>query len=635
MNKILVLPVLLLNILILQVVTVTVNAVDKDKCHEYYYYYNGGVVPPINPSVPSNCSKLSSTGKVTATKSLTNCTGDNLVKNHIIQYCKYTQENGRYTVHSKSTASGIVYIFSTKPSGTSARYDYNFKNLTTGKEENLTKGPNAELLAPKNTGIKISTGDKYIMRFREDTNGDNTNKYGVGWRKIDFNAKIYDDHKAFVEQVRQYAALNGFTIIAEQYWADTKTNSNYDSYDFEDVPIILAVKEDAPKCEENKVTLGIKSVDDLTTLYLGEKAEYSISIGKPSIYKNPSNVFSVEGSQSSAFANGLVNNSNQKCDLKLGKQTCMVTNRVVYNKNTYNTNVKWTHNYQVCNGSSCNSCSESKEFIVYPYPGFLKTINNGSTYVGNIVNIKRFPDGQFFTDRLLLTKSDTFNSFQPPLEKILQPDTSNVKTLATKYTDANNRENFFSWYKSKLLVEPKFGDIVEKESLTINNEFFATLKQQSTEVDLVHIKGDAIINDAQIVNCIKSTIFIVDGNLTFQQEFKIPSNQDTACFFLVGNNTTVAHNVSNIDAFIVTMSAKTEVEGKLILKGGLIIQGYNNTSTSMLRNINATVVAASSIKKDDPSELLQYDGARYVRIFNDYLKEPFQLSIREIQYTNN
>lgn len=589
-----------------------------DTAHKYYYYNNGGIVPSTNSSLSSNCSVVTRVDG-TATDDL-QCS--NLYYNHIIQYCNQGTS-------SVSTASGLVYIYSTNPAAGTVNY-YKLTNNKTGKNYSFTKSPSNNEIQPIQTTVNVNTGESYVLNFGEKSIND-----GKGWRKIDLNTKINNSHKDFVNNVRAHAAANGFEIIAEQYWADATTISKFDTYDFEDVPIIIAVKNPAPKCEDHPVSLTVNPQEDPAVLYLGEKAKYTVSINNSSVYRNLSNVFNIGGTASIPFANGLLNEANQKCNINLGVQTCSVTNRVSFDKSqNYRTLVSWTHNYQVCNGAACNNCSATKEFSVYPYPGFTKTIYNGSTYIGKTVNIKRLPDGQYFTDRLILTQSDKFNTFEP-LNKIIKPSNTNVTTVASNYQDINNRSGFHAWYKSKILSDPKFSEINTYNSVTVNNVLLNALKQKSTEVDLVYVKGDATINDSGVVNCIKPTIFVIDGNLNIQQNFEIPSNEDSACVFLVGNKTTVAASVRNINAFIITQLANTEVEGNLTLKGGLVIQGDNPDSTALLKNINATVVDANKIAKDTPSELLQYEGARYVNIFKDYLKEPFRLSIREIQYTNN
>ena len=96
--------------------------------------------------------------------------------------------------------------------------------------------------------------------------------------------------------------------------------------------------------------------------------------------------------------------------------------------------------------------------------------------------------------------------------------------------------------------------------------------------------------------------------------------------FLQTENGDQDDDIDLIDAFIITknfVSDKEYSDDQLIVNGGLVVGG----NSSFFRNINYNPNYQSF--NDTPSELLKYEGARFISKFNKILKVPTSLTIKE------
>lgn len=128
-----------------------------------------------------------------------------------------------------------------------------------------------------------------------------------------------------------------------------------------------------------------------------------------------------------------------------------------------------------------------------------------------------------------------------------------------------------------------------------------------------------------ITQCASRTIYLIEGSLTINKDFTIIDKKNHACIFIVNGKTTIAKDVENVEAFIITTDFTTASgTSPFLLKGGLITTG----STQLLRNINTE----SKVFPNDPSETFEYEGARYLHLFKEFFSESLNLQIRETQY---
>ncbi len=600
MNKI------LQTIIILVVLWMPINLVIvKAGCCEegYYNLYPGGVNPPTDPSMISNCNSLESKINVKAVaKTACNiCTASTKIS---FDYCS----SGTKSI---STAEGSLVLYAPNKA-----FKFNFKTATQSKEgsrKNYSKIP------IEFNNIILSVGDWYEFSL-----GGDAWKDGTGWRKLPENFNNED-----VNRYREDAKNKGYTIISEQYWSDNKTSSNYDSYDFNDIYVIIALKPliEIPSCDEANLSLNVNP----TNIFLSENTIFKINANQ-SLYKAVGNKFSVEGQDAINFKIVNANNNSLNCIPSIGNNTCKVVNRDRYNASSFASSVNWTHNYQVCKGSACRSCSKSTNFTVYPYPGFMITDKGGTAYIAKEIKQARYPfDKSIFLTKYLLLKNDNTSS------STFKYVNSKSISSAYNYNDINNRGDFYTQLKNSLLNNFELNYVKIENNQTINNQFLSTLKNNNTKnpTDLIHIKGNAIIQGENIT-CQKPTIFLIDNNIEINDSIIIPANTDTACMFIIQHELNINLQSDNdmLDGFFIANSVKTKIPGNLSIRGSIVLQGSNQVN-NYLKNINAKVVDASRINYTIPSELINYDGARYINIFGKYLREPINLTIREVGYITN
>jgi hypothetical protein len=604
------------SVILLMMATVKVSA--KTCEEDYLNMHPGGVVPTTNSSLVSNCTVLTTVGPHTGIEvNWSNHTCYNKTPNLTTTYCD--NENGG--TPSVAIAAGEIVVYST---GT------NFIKIQSGGHQYNSTGEKFGQL----TGINILAGDQFVVRYGELGSND-----GAGWRAYDGNV-AHSDFQNFEND----AAAHGYTILSEESWADAsyKTNnmaSFYDTYDFDDAAIMIAVKATLVKPACSALTVAQNLPTNITStgypIYLGDNASFSVynQSGDASLYHFISNTYSPAVSLSS-------------CNPQLGgtTQTCGVLNKV----NTDNpTQVTWYHNYQNCNGAGCSdTCTAQINFNIYPYPGFLKT-DKGDTYLRGVADpVKKALDQIKFplTAPIQAFSKFTFSSGQA--QNLHYPSGSQGEYLSFKkyllfsYNDINNTYDY-SWLATKLLSDPKLTSHKQTITVTGNTNFSQTNLDDllNNGIKLVQVTNDLTLDSSsspgKTLHCKYPTIFIIGGDLYINPNLVIDG--DNGCMFVVNGKTTIRKINANdqVNAFIITGNYYSDLgDGTLTVKGGVINQNSVYATAYYKRNKNLLVVDSGSIDKTNPSETLIYEGARYINLFGAYLQEPFTMSIRETQYTS-
>ena len=453
------------------------------------------------------------------------------------------------------------------------------------------------------TGMTLTAGQRFTVNTGEYNYTD-----GIGWRRYNNESNFL----TFFTNARNNATANGYIIISEQYWADALTQSKYDSYDFNDLAIVVAIKPPAvpPTCDENRVTLNSWAVDEPSGyLYLSERVGLAVNQGlNPALYRNPSNSFS----PAIGFTEGVCSPSQNS------SRVCTINNKV----NAGTVTVRWTHNWQNClvaNPAVCSSCSTYRDFTVLPYPGALTT-TGGTLYVRNQINeirLNRFPG-------LSLAKY-TLGSALAKSTAVPQEDAflSSTGKFLFSYNDANTSTNFY---------DELAPDLRTQENITIKRAYSGTtvyLDQLAFDtfaadgVQLVDVTGSLSLTG---ITCKSKTIFLVSVNLVINPNFFV--NANNGCLFVVRGSTTITEPVAGtnyvVNAFVITNSLTTSYgTGNLTLKGGFI-----TNSSYFYRNINRNKTLASGIVRN-ASESIIYEGARYYYHFKKYLSSPINVEIKE------
>jgi hypothetical protein len=115
---------------------------------------------------------------------------------------------------------------------------------------------------------------------------------------------------------------------------------------------------------------------------------------------------------------------------------------------------------------------------------------------------------------------------------------------------------------------------------------------------------------------------LVTGNLEINKNLN-RSGPSAGCFFIVEESTIIDSSVTEVNAFIITKKITTNdgvgLTNTLLIRGGVIITKKNE----FLRTIDNSLI---------PSEKIEYEGARYIKLFRDVLSDPIMLNIKDTQY---
>jgi hypothetical protein len=477
------------------------------------------------------------------------------------------------------------------------------------------------------TGIEVSSGDQIRISLGEYGYSD-----GPGWRAYDPN-NTKSGLRTFVEDVRNRAAASGYTIISEQTWSDANTvpstGSYYDTYDFEDMAVIIAIGNTTPTCADASVTLNV--TNNLSNILLSESASFQVSPENIGMYSFVGNRYEIN---SSAFQ--AVNSSCQPRYLSGGGTVdCNIINK---GNGAKPSQIKWTHIYRNCNGGKCSpNCEVSTDFNVWPYPGLIRT-DLGDVYIGNPSNTINPQVNQIRYQNYFQTNNNLYFSrftFATELTNLIQHRPSEANILSNKnqillgYQDYNHYQNYYDRFASRIQQDNNISRVE-----TINNNTLLTSidfdRYANNSIQLVDVKNESNIEIAAGVVCKSKTVFLISGNLTINPNIDL--NGDNGCLFIVNKDTYINKTSGNdqINAFFLTDRFITaETDGMLTIKGGVIAINSNFN-----KNHNLYTSLAANINRSAASETIIYEGARYIKHFSGYLPDPFFLSLKEIQYIN-
>lgn len=477
------------------------------------------------------------------------------------------------------------------------------------------------------TGIEVNTGDQIRIYLGEYGYTD-----GPGWRAYDPN-NTKSGLRTFVDDVRSRAAASGYTIISEQTWADANTvpstGSYYDTYDFEDMAVIIAIGNTTPTCEDASVTLNV--TNNLSNILLSENASFQVSPENIGMYSYVGNRYEVGGTSFQAVSSS--------CQPRYvsggGTVDCNIINKGNAAKPSQ---ITWTHIYRNCNGAKCSpNCEESIDFNVWPYPGLIRT-DYGDVYIGNPNSSINPQINQIRYQNYFQTNNNLYFSrfnFGTELSNLIQHRPSDANILSNKnktlvgYQDYNHYENYFDRFAGRILNDSNISRVETINSNTVLTSVDFN-RYESNDIQLVNVQNERNIEIAAGVVCKSKTVFLISGNLTINPNFNL--NGDNGCLFIVKKDTYINKTSSAdvINAFFLTDRFITaETDGNLTIKGGVIAINSNFN-----KNHNLYTSLASNINRSVASETINYEGARYIKHFAGYLPDPFFLSLKEIQYIN-
>lgn len=315
---------------------------------------------------------------------------------------------------------------------------------------------------------------------------------------------------------------------------------------------------------------------------------------------------------------------------------------------TFDWLIRWQTTDTACTALVNNTCNKPLQITGNIHPGYMKT-TNGVSYINGINN-----QPSFNTDKPDSFSSVVFGS------KTVGP-TNQIPTCAgdaffctTKnylllgYSDSNTIALPSSWYRhfQALNDSPKVNIVPGASTL---GAVMASPQLSSTIVNLVNVTGDFTVSGEQ---CRYANVFLISGNLIITPNLTLADSTTSGCLFIVAGNTIIrqgttvsqtcnggashidltsdASPTANIHAFIITEGFSTDAnpisKAQLMIKGGLIT---NNITGGLNRNINSDMCLFPNL----PSEVIDYEGARYIKLFRDVLSDPALVSVREIQYT--
>ncbi|KXK26575.1 MAG: hypothetical protein TR69_WS6001000581 [candidate division WS6 bacterium OLB20] len=236
---------------------------------------------------------------------------------------------------------------------------------------------------------------------------------------------------------------------------------------------------------------------------------------------------------------------------------------------------------------------------------------------------------------------------------------SELDFAVRSYLDANGKPRdelaYESWYdladaqlESRLQASQQltaqgpvtFADVTTHQiaqtlgSASIQPDGFPASEPQD-RLNVIRVQGDLRLNR---VTCNTKTVFLVSGNLTLEPEIGLQDNPAAdivnGCLFLVKETTTILPGQSagtpgdttpdfdTVAGFIVTRSIQIPPDPQFnaLRVTGSIIASENNTFDR-----DAGVV----LNQLSPSEIIYYDGGRYMHLFGEVLSMPVSFNIVE------
>jgi len=154
------------------------------------------------------------------------------------------------------------------------------------------------------------------------------------------------------------------------------------------------------------------------------------------------------------------------------------------------------------------------------------------------------------------------------------------------------------------------------------------ITQKPNLVNIFYTDAGSTISINSPFNCIGSTIIIIKGDLNINANIST-NDLNSGCVFIVTGSTVVGGSGKvKLDSYIIsTIFRTTDSIDAFEITGGVI-----TADSSFNRNVCKGVTDISMCDLNKPSEQLNYEGARYIRLFKDILQDPIALKIRESQY---
>ncbi len=331
----------------------------------------------------------------------------------------------------------------------------------------------------------------------------------------------------------------------------------------------------------------------------------------------------------------------------------------LYNCNTLATgNVNWSQTYTRTVTSPVNcpnlaqTCTKTLLNTTINSPSGYMITQNGDVYVnGSVSQVKFNSTTDSFSSR-------TFSS-SPSATHILPISNpcsvansicSSNKFLLLSYSDINTVTDTSpdTWYEilKKSILDNS--TITKKDYSAVGSYNFDNSIWDTYQA----ISYNGNLSIASDLKCPNKNIIFVNGNLTIAPQFTIDIADDVtnACAFIVngkvivtaGTNaaTTAAvtggrfSNTDVIEAFIIAKNIDilNDVNrDPLLIKGGLILTSKNVADiSSFARNVNGNTLL--TLQPNAPSEVIDYEGGRYINAFKDILKNPGIIGIKESSY---
>ena len=555
-------------------------------CEEDYLKDNpGGTVPTTNPALQSNCTSITSrSGLAVHLISYNNCSSPPTW--YTVEYCRRGTPFITY-------ATGEVILYSQD-------LFYRIENSRGDGYQGFGK------ISGVATGVMVNAGESMYFWV-----GEYNQKDALGWRAyIDQGDPTM---QVFFNMALADAASKGYTVISLQTWADQETPSVYDSHDFDDESALIAIKKSIIDCNNSDVVLS-SNPSNVSPLTLGVNNNVTLTrTGTVPLLKYVMNSNSVN----TVNAFGCTWSQLQGRDA-IKQVTCTVDRKPPYPE----TAVTWTHTWCNTNNASCNPaidkiCSASLVLNINPYGPYLKT-DLGTSYIKGNLDLPRFPLSPLSTQSFSKYIYSTKGLNTPLADSWL----SEKNYRLTNYDDINGRPDFYEYIKSNIVMSAK--TVTKPGDVSLSDLNYPGIVGSN---DVVIVEGNLTLSSA---NCNSKTIFFVAGNLYIDTNFDTSGNN--ACLFVVAGGTLVRPVVSLVKAFVITNSFTSEESTiQLVLNGGLIVQTANTFS----RNYNRDITEASVLtvlRKTTPSELFNYEGARYLKLLGFLLNGSATMTIRETQY---
>jgi hypothetical protein len=549
---------------------------------------------------------------------------DNLsISNFIIHPNSTSVEKGYLTIYTN-----VINPHSKHPN---ANYFLEINNQNYTLPNPLNNPPSSYLIA--DGGVRIIT-NQIVERgsdFKISLKGGPFDpKVSPGWS---YGASSFpaSDEKLAQFFNKYQTASNGVTIdkIAHISWADSDhAGINWDYYDFDDLPMIIAISPldpPPPSCNVNQVNLR-----EYNSPVSRGKSLRLVATKNTTILPS-NNVAFTSISNPPQLTNCSFNNTSNLIE----RSNCIVTGQT----GTYS----WSVGYRIYNttGTKFNNCTATSTFQIQDPPGYVIT-KGGDVYIKGI-NSKLFNMPSYLDYSWNDCKQSNINLrknciseylLTHSLSSFLDTFTHN-RFIRRDYYDQNNSLVDFDKIKSEVLKKAnQYGVQIMKSNEV--NLFNPTNNQRR----VIEVTGNLSI--AKDTVCNTNSIYLISGNLTINPNFTISTNdqKNKGCLFIINGNLTI--NIGGNQG-----SDKYD-----LVHGFFILTGQNSSIIVPEDNYELLRIIGGVVTKDNielksmsrkslgvfdgskyilpASEEIIYEGARYRSLFGDLLTNyMLQYSIRE------